>query len=134
MTSKLLHAIVGVGIAFGTGAGCGGSTASESDGAADGTPDPRFDPFCDTTWPTTKATQAPPACTDPNNECDPGTRHTCAKPLGGQRCEERHAPFCIEGQWLCHPDQVESTECACFTDNFPFCTENGWAQADAGAG
>src|SRR5687767_459049 len=133
MTSKLLHAIVGVGIAF--GAGCGGSSSSEGDAAPEGGPDPsKFDPFCDTTWPTTKATQAAPACTDPNNECDPGTRHTCAKPLGGQRCEERHAPFCIEGEWLCHPDQVESTECACFSDNFPFCAESAWAQPDGGAG
>jgi hypothetical protein len=124
MTSKLLHAIVGVGIAFGSGAGCGGSSASDEE-AANGGPDPRFDPFCDTTWPTTKATPAPPACTDPTNECDAATRHTCAKPLGGDGCEGRHSPFCIEGEWLCHPDQVASSECACFSDLFPFCAESG---------
>jgi hypothetical protein len=130
MTSKLLHAIVGVGIAF--GAGCGGSS---DETAKDDGPDPsKFDPFCDTAWPTTKANQAPPMCTDPASECDPVTRLVCAKPLDGRSCEGRHSAFCIEGEWLCHPDQVASTECSCFSDNFPFCTESGWSEADGGAG
>jgi hypothetical protein len=138
MTSKLLHAIVGVGIAFGAGAGCGGSSSSESDAATDGGPDTsKFDPFCDATWPTTKGYPGPPACTDPRNECDPHTRLTCASSLGGARCDdERYSAFCIEGAWVCHPDQVVFTDCRCFGEIPPgkVCTESGWATPAGGAG
>jgi hypothetical protein len=128
-----LHAIVGVGIAF--GAGCGGSS-TESETANDDGPDPsKFDPFCDSTWPTTKGSPGPPTCTDPKNECDPVTRLSCSVSLGGLRCDyERHSAFCVDGAWLCHPDQADIAQCRCFGEIPPgmVCTETGWAPTSPG--
>jgi hypothetical protein len=137
MTSKLLHAIVGVGIAFGAGVGCGGSSTSvEEGGPPNGGPDlSKFDPFCDAAWPTTKGSPGPPACTDPKNECDPLARTTCAESLGGLRCDyERYSAFCIDREWVCHPEHVDYTECRCLGEVPPgrVCTEMGWTATGAG--
>jgi len=127
MTSKLLHAIVGVGIAFGSGAGCGGSSQSTED-APEGPDVSKFDPFCDATWPTTKGQPAPPACTDPMSECDPVTRLSCRDALGPLQCDFiRYSAFCIDGAWLCHPDTIREVDCRCYGE-LPagtVCTEMG---------
>jgi hypothetical protein len=114
MTSKLLHAIVGVGIAF--GAGCGGSSTESETANDEGSP-------------------GPPTCTDPKNECDPVTRLSCSVSLGGLRCDyERHSAFCVDGAWLCHPDQADIAQCRCFGEIPPgmVCTETGWAPTSPG--
>lgn len=136
MTSKLLQAIVGVGIAFGAGTGCGGSSTSVDDAPNDGPDASKFDPFCDSTWPTTKGNPGPPLCTDPQMACDPLTRLSCVKPIDGLRCEhERHSGFCIDGEWQCHPDQVDYTTCRCFGEPPPdmVCTETGWMSTGPGS-
>lgn len=136
MTSKLLHAIVGVGIAFGAGTGCGGtSTSEEGENPSDGPDRSKFDPFCDATWPTTKGNPGPPACTDPMMQCDQGARLSCAKSLGGRQCDfERYSAFCIDGEWLCHPDHVDYTHCRCYGETPPgmVCTDTGWMSTGPG--
>jgi hypothetical protein len=141
-TSKLLHAIVGVGIAFGGGTACGGTSTSQEQSptsqeeSPDAGPDvSKFDPFCDAAWPITKATLPPPVCTDPNLECDEFTRLACAKPITSLQCEfTRYSAFCIDGEWACHPDQVDYTECRCFGDAPPglVCTLTGWMSSSPG--
>lgn len=131
MTSKLLHAIVGLGIAVGAGTGCGGSSQSPKD-EANGPDTSKFDPFCDSTWPTTKGNPGPPACVDPMNECDIGTRLTCYESPGPMRCDgERHSAFCIDGKWMCHPDTINALDCRCFGEAPPnqTCTQDGWMPA-----
>jgi hypothetical protein len=134
-TTNLLHAIVGVGIAMGAGTACSGSSTSQEASPDDGPDVSKFDPFCDATWPTTKTTPAPPACTDPNLECDEFTRLPCAEPLGARQCGfERFSAFCIDGEWLCHPDHVDYTGCRCFGETPPgkVCTPTGWMPASPG--
>jgi hypothetical protein len=136
MTSKLLHAIVGVGIAVGAGTGCGGSSQS-ADEPPEGPDLSKFDPFCDATWPTTKGNPGPPACTDPMNECDPAMRLYCGKSTGRMQCDyTRYSSFCIDQEWVCHPDHVEMTECKCLGEPPPnyVCTETGWMMAGGSAG
>jgi hypothetical protein len=134
MTSKLLHAIVGVGIAFGSGAACGGNSQSTED-APQGPDTSKFDPFCDATWPTTKGNPSPPACVDPDKECAANQTLGCRDKLGPLHCGYiRSSAFCIDGEWLCHPDTITETECRCYGPlaEGQVCTDMG--VVDGGAG
>jgi len=136
MTSKLMHAIVGVGIAFGSGTGCGGSSQSTED-EPNGPDVSKFDPFCDATWPTTKGNPGPPACVDPMSQCDAILTVGCRGALGPQHCDFiRYSAFCVDGEWMCHPDTIPETECRCYGEAPPgsVCTDMGLVPADGGAG
>lgn len=137
MSSKLLHAIVGAGIALGAGGAC----MSSPDGI-----DPSPDAFCDTTWPVTKGGGEEeehyfPACLDPTGECRAyESEVACIRSLGMYSCEGAIiAATCVDAAWACPEGWKRVDECPCFGTAPPGyeCTAKGLVKigsGDPGAG
>jgi hypothetical protein len=130
MSSKLLHAIVGAGIALGSSGACMSSPT--------GLEDPSPDAFCDTSWPTTKGGEVHtfPACLDPTGECRAqGPEVACIRTFGSFSCEGAIvAATCVDAAWTCPDDWQLVDDCPCFGTAPPgyVCTEDGVIKLDTG--
>lgn len=152
MKSKLLHAIVGVGMSLGGATGCfaqvddggggndgsgGGPTGSGGATASDAGVDAiDWDAFCDTPWPITKANTAdPPTCAD-RIACASAERPpVCLQQLGPHHCTYDYVSvICQDGDWACPAGTLRREECACWGDigQDAVCTEAGPVPSDGG--
>ena len=135
MSSKLLHAIVGVGISLGAGGAC----MSSSDGLEE-----PVDGFCDTSWPVTKGEGTHiefPKCLDPTGECRAYEPEVpCIARLGEYSCSGTIvAATCVDAEWQCPDGWRRARECPCYGLPPPGyeCTADGLVklgEGDAGAG
>lgn len=131
MSSKLLHAIVGAGIALGSGGACMRSS--------DGLDEPTPDAFCDTSWPVTKGGEVHtfPVCLDPTGECRAQEPEVaCIRGFGSYSCEGAIvAATCLEAAWKCPDGWQRLDECPCLGTPPPgyVCTEDGFVKVGSGA-
>jgi hypothetical protein len=125
-----------------TRGGVGGGV--DEGGITDAGIDAPLDAFCDTSWPTTKGNPAlPPTCED-QAECggpppDAGWRKwlECHARLGDHQCDYYYVTsVCEGGEWTCPSEGLLASDCHCFgpVPHGKVCTEQGFADADAGSG
>ena len=130
MSSKLLHAIVGAGIALGSSGACMNSPS--------GLDDPSPDAFCDNSWPVTKGGEAHafPECLDPTGECrQQEPEVACIRTFGSFSCEGAIvAATCEDAAWKCPDGWQRVDDCPCFGTPPPgyVCTADGLIELGGG--
>lgn len=125
MTSRLFHTVVAVGISLGAAA-CSAeavdeTVTTENAVSADAVQNPDqvvADAFCDATWPTTKGSflRPPPACVDPNDECESRPAFECVTATEDNACSgfAGFYPVCKAGTWECKPGKIRQDQCRCW--------------------